>query len=127
MRPNQKLAVYKQVDVRSRIEGASPHRLIQMLYEGALDSLAAAKGAIEREDIATKGAVITRAINIISGLRDSLDSKVNSDLPYNLDRLYDYMQRRLLQANSENDLQIIEEVVELLQTLKSGWDQMTLA
>jgi flagellar protein FliS len=69
-----------------------------------------------------RGAATTKAINIISGLRDSLNPSVDSNLPYDLDRLYDYMQRRILEAHAQNDVAALSEVVELLRTLKSGWD-----
>ncbi len=118
------LTLYKQVNVAARIEGASPHRLIQMLLEGGLGALAEAKGAMARGEIEQKGRKITKAINIISGLRDALNPEVDSQLPYNLERLYDYMQRTLLEAHSRNNEQQLDEVVEMLTVIKSGWDKI---
>jgi flagellar secretion chaperone FliS len=120
--PTNPLSQYKQVDLETRIGSASPHKLIQMLYEGAIERLSVARGALAREDMATKGIMLGKAISILSGLRDSLDRQVDSELPDNLDRLYEYMQFRLLEANRENDEKAIAEVLELIKTVKSGWD-----
>jgi flagellar secretion chaperone FliS len=122
--PTNPLSQYKQVDLETRISAASPHKLIQMLYEGAVERLSVARGALAREDMATKGIMIGKAISILSGLRDSLDRGVESELPDNLDRLYEYMQFRLLEANRENNEKAIAEVLELIKTVKSGWDDI---
>ena len=119
------LAQYHKVNTVSGVEGASPHRLIQMLMSGALDRLAQARGALEREDIPNKGLLLGKAISILSGLQASLDKNTSSELTANLDRLYDYMQRRLLEANIKNDVTIIDEVSGLLKTVKSGWDEIS--
>lgn len=112
---------YASVGVRAGIEDASPHRLIQMLFEGALQRLAAAKGAIQREDRAVKGEQIGKAISIIGGLRESLNPEAG-ELSENLESLYAYMQRRLLEANIESSLEKLEEVTVLLRDIKEAWD-----
>jgi flagellar protein FliS len=117
-----KLQTYAQIGNHSRVESASPHRLIQLLFEGALESLAVAQGAMDRGDIESRGAAITKALNILSGLRDSLNPAAGSSLPYDLDRLYEYMQRRLLEAHAQNQAEGLSEVADLLRTVKSGWD-----
>lgn len=118
------LAQYRKIDTVSAIEGASPHRLIQMLMNGALERLAQAKGAMQRQDIAQKGLLIGKTISILGGLQASLDKKANPDLAATLDQLYDYMQRRLLEANLHNDIAGIEEVIALLLPVKSAWDEI---
>ncbi len=112
---------YANVGVRSGIEDASPHRLIQMLFEGGLQRLATAKGAIQREDRAAKGEQIGKAIGIIGGLRESLRPE-GGELSENLESLYAYMQRRLLEANIESSIEKLEEVSGLLRDLKEAWD-----
>ena len=112
---------YANVGVRSGIEDASPHRLIQMLFEGGLQRLAAAKGAMQREDRAVKGEQIGKAIGIIGGLRESLDPEAG-ELSANLENLYAYMQRRLLEANIESSIEKVEEVSGLLRDIKEAWD-----
>jgi flagellar protein FliS len=121
---NSALNKYQAVGVSSGIEGASAHRLVQMLMEGALDKMAIAKGLIERKDFEGKSKYISWAISIINGLRDSLDGKAGGEIAVNLDNLYDYMTRRLIEANSNNDIAIIEEVISLMLEIKSAWDVM---
>lgn len=120
--PQEALKQYRQLGLEAEVNNANPHRLIQLLYAGALDRLAVAQGAMERNDIALKGEQISKAIGIIGGLRASLDLDSPGELPANLDQLYEYMEVRLLRASSTNDLAMLDEVVQLLKTLKSGWD-----
>jgi len=121
------LAQYKKIDSESAVNGASPHRLIQMLMTGALDRLAQAKAAFENNNIEQKGVLLGKSISIIAGLQDSLDEEKGKDLTGNLDKLYDYMQRRLLEANMKNDMSMVEEVMGLLLKVKSSWDEITPA
>ena len=102
-------------------QDASPHRLIQMLFEGALMRISLAKGALSRNEISQKGLEIGRAITIIGGLRDSLDLS-QGEIARNLDQLYQYMERRLLDANLKNDVNTLDEVRGLLNDIKSSWD-----
>jgi flagellar protein FliS len=117
------LKQYRQLGLETQINNANPHRLIQLLMEGALDRLNGAQAAMQRGDAATKGVLIGKAMGIISGLRSSLDMNVEgSDLPERLDDLYDYMGRRLLEASTFNKVEMVVEVLDLLKTIKSGWD-----
>lgn len=113
---------YRKVGVHAGIADASPHRLIQMLMEGALDKIHAAKGHMARGEVAAKGKHISWAISIVDGLRSSLDLKAGGELAENLDALYDYMNRRLLDANLHNDQSALDEVSKLLLEIKQGWD-----
>ena len=121
------LAQYKKIDSESAVNGASPHRLIQMLMTGALDRLAQAKAAFENNNIEQKGVLLGKSISIIASLQGSLDEEKGKDLTGNLDKLYDYMQRRLLEANMKNDMSMVEEVMGLLLKVKSSWDEITPA
>ncbi len=124
MNPMKALRAYQKVNSHAQISEASPHRLIQMLYEGGLDRLAQAKGALVRGDIPQKCLMLTKAVDIITGLRQGLDEEKAEDPAtiQQLASLYDYMSAQLLQANINNDPEIIDEVARLLITLKSGWD-----
>jgi len=115
---------YNQVGVSSGVEQASPHRLIQMLMDGAIDKVAMAKGFMERKEISLKGSHISWAISIIEGLRASLDKKSGGEIADNLDDLYDYMVRRLIRSNSENDPDLLDEVSSLLHSIKVAWDDI---
>ncbi len=113
---------YKKVGAHSEVGAASPHRLIQMLLEGALEKINLAKGYMQRGEIALKGNHISWAISIIDGLRMSLDREAGGEIADNLDALYDYMGRRLAEANMTNDPAMLEEVSGLLLEIKSAWD-----
>ena len=116
------LQQYKKVNVHSMVEGASPHRLIQMLMEGALEKMHIARGLMEEGKLGPKAEHITWAISIIDGLRISLDKDVGGEIAQNLEDLYDYMVRRLVEANLKNDATIIDEVSDLLKQIKEAWD-----
>ncbi|HEX7762676.1 MAG TPA: flagellar export chaperone FliS [Cellvibrio sp.] len=113
---------YASVKVHSGVESASPHRLIQMLFEGALERIAQAKGAISQKQFARKGELISKAAAIVGGLQGSLNDNEGGALAANLDSLYDYIIRRLTQANYENSIEQLDECSRLLSEIKSAWD-----
>jgi len=113
---------YGQVGTQTGVETASPHRLIQMLMAGALEKVTNAKQYMINGNIADKGAHISWALSIISGLRVSLDFEKGGDIAKNLDNLYEYMEFRLLEANIQNKVEYLDEVTSLLMEIKSGWD-----
>jgi flagellar protein FliS len=122
MTPSQ---AYNKVGVETGVMDASPHRLILMLFEGALMSLGTAKHAMQGKDIAAKGRAISKAIDIIvNGLKASLDFEAGADLAVKLAALYDYMTERLLFANLRNDAAALDEVGRLLQELKGAWEEI---
>jgi len=113
---------YQKVNVTSEVLDADPHRLIQLLMEAALTRMAQAKGAIQRTDISEKATLLGRVNEIIQTLQSSLDHNQGGELAQNLDRLYDYMIRRLLEASSKNSTEMIDEVMGLMLEVKTGWD-----
>ena len=113
---------YSRNAVQTGVESASPHRLIQMLMEGALGKIAAAKGNMERGNIQAKGDQIGSAIAILDGLKSSLDKEKGGEIAQNLEDLYIYMERRLIEAHSHNDTAILDEVSDLLRQIKEAWD-----
>jgi len=117
------LNAYSQVGVETGVDAASPHKLIAMLYEGALISIASAKIHMQHKEIAKKGKAISHAIAIIDeGLKASLDEKVGGEMAMNLKALYSYMCQRLLVANLKNETEPLDEVAHLLVELKGAWD-----
>lgn len=113
---------YRQVGAQSGVENASPHRLIQMLFEGLLQNLNAARGSILRGEVEAKGAQLGRAIRILEeGLKGGLNREQGGELAMNLGALYDYCIQRLTQANLRNDAQAVEEVVSLVEPVAQGW------
>ncbi len=122
MNTNGALKAYKQVGVQNEVTLANPHRLVQMLLDGALDRIAIAKGHMARSEIAEKGGNISKAIAIVDGLRMSLDGKSGGAIANNLDELYEYMGKRLLQANVDDNPAFLDEVAVLLGEIKNAWD-----
>ena len=106
---------YRQLGVRHEVETASPHRLIQMMMERVLANIARAKASLERGLVAEKGQQISR-------LQASLNHEPDRTLGSNFDALYDYMSRRLVESNLNNDVGGLEEVADLMRELKSAWD-----
>ena len=115
---------YQQVSIHSGIMDASPHRLVQMLMEGALEKIALAKGNMGNRNFSEKGKNIGIAITIIGGLQSSLNYETEGELAENLNKLYDYMSRRLVDANLHNDQGILDEVAGLMMEIKMGWDSI---
>ena len=128
------LTAYKDTRLHTAIDDASPHQLVAMLLDGALQRIAEARGAIERIEraddglavgqVATKGEAIGKAIAIIDSLRVTLDHEQGSELAGNLSGLYDYMTRRLLEANATMDGKMLTEVADLLKEIKAAWSQV---
>lgn len=116
---------YAKVGLETSITSASPHKLIAMLYDGALTALAKASHQMKSGDVAGKGNSISQAISIIdNGLRASLDQKSGGEIAQSLDALYEYMSGRLLAANLNNQPEYLDEVRNLLKELKGAWDQI---
>ena len=116
---------YRKVGVETGVSSASPHRLILMLYEGAIAAIASAQVHMRQNNIAAKGEAISKAITIVDGgLKASLDLNVGGALAQNLSDLYVYMGNRLLQANIKNDPAMLEEVRQLLQQLRGAWESL---
>jgi flagellar secretion chaperone FliS len=118
------LKEYEQVGVRSQVEGAPPQRLVQLMLEGALDRISLARGAMENGQVAAKGERIGKAISLVEALRASLDHERGGELAGNLDALYEYAARRLLEANLRNDVAVLDEVSRLLREIKQAWDRI---
>jgi flagellar protein FliS len=114
---------YAKVGIETGVTSASPHKLIVMLFDGALVSVNAAIMHMKAGNIPEKGAAISKAMMIIdSGLRAALDKKAGGEIAEGLDALYEYMGARLLQANLKNQVDILEEVQRLLGELRGAWN-----
>ncbi|PTB82282.1 flagellar export chaperone FliS [Marinobacter sp. Z-D5-3] len=116
------LQAYRRVNTQTSITDADPHRLIQLLYNGAIERINMAKSRIQAKDYGGKAQLINKAIEIIGGLRSFLDFAQGGDLAARLEALYDYMERSLLEASAKNDLAKLDEVLTLLRSVKEGWD-----
>lgn len=118
-------ATYAKVGVEVAVETSDPHRLILMLFDGAISAVALARIHMEANEIAQKGSAISRAIDLITnGLAASLDKEAGGELAERLAALYDYMAQRLLFANLKNSMAALNEVSELLTGLRDAWAQI---
>ena len=118
------LTTYPQIAIQDSVSDANPHQLIQMLMESVLERIEIAKIQLSQNQIAEKGLSISSAIAIIDNLMISLDKNIGGEIAENLDALYSYMNRRLLEANFRNDSLILDEVISLIAEVKSGWDNI---
>ena len=119
------IKTYSNVSLESNLSSANPHKLILMLYQGALLAIAAGKNQMLRGETAAKGASISKAITIIDeGLKLALNMEAGGALAQNLADLYDYMNQRLLQANLNNDPATLDEIGKLLTELKGAWESI---
>ena len=116
------LQAYQRVNTQTSITDADPHKLIQLLYNGAIERINMAKSRIQAKDYGGKAQLINKAIEIIGGLRSFLDFEQGGDLAARLEALYDYLERSLLEASAKNDLAKLDEVLTLLRSVKEGWD-----
>lgn len=112
---------YARLGLRTDIENASPHRLILLLLDGAIDKVRIARLAMQRRQIAEKGMNVSWAISIVDGLRASLNIEQGGELAERLDMLYDYMTRTLAEANLRDDSGKLDEVERLLNEIRAGW------
>lgn len=116
---------YAKAGLDSSVTSADPHKLILLLYQGALLAISSAKNQMLRKEIAAKGKSISHAIMIIDeGLKNSLDKNAGGELAQNLSALYEYMNQRLLVANLKNDVAALDEVSGLLSELKGAWEEI---
>src|SRR5690554_8003219 len=105
-------------------ESASPHKLIQMLFDTYLVRVDQATLAIENQDMNAKGTAISKALAIMGGLEEGLDLEKGGELAENLQSLYRYVRQRLLVATNSNEVEPLREARELIFQIKDAWDQI---
>ena len=118
------LKAYKKTNLEAELSVADPHRVIQMMYEGLIERLSQAKGAIMRHDYEYKADRISKAVGIINGLQSALDHRSNPELGPRTFALYDYMKELLTKASVSLDTAPIDEVINLILPIKQAWDQI---
>lgn len=118
------IQAYKKGSFKQELSTADPHKITLMLMQGALEKMAMAKGCIERKEFEGKAQHLSKATAIIINLRDTLDLELKSDVGENLYALYDYMVNRLTDANIQNSLKIMDEVINLMLLVKNAWSQI---
>lgn len=124
MNSNHALASYQEMGAYGQVEQANGHELIRLLLDTLSIRITEAKICIEEDDINEKIVRLTKALNILDGLRMALNEEDGGDIARNLDDLYDYMQRRLVEANAHNDVSILNEIKGLVDEIKDAWMQI---
>lgn len=116
---------YATISLESKLAGATPYQLIAMLFDGARSAILRAKIYLEEGNVAKRGEMISKAINIVdNGLRAALDHEKGQQIAADLERLYDYISRLLMQANLHHDLSKLEQAEKLLTDIADVWDEI---
>ena len=116
--------VYKETHATTSVAGASPHKLITLLFDACQESLATAKGAMERGETRNKAISIKKAIEIVVRLQAALDFDKGGVIATRLDDLYTFCTNQLAMANALNDAAMIDDVYKVIAELKLGWSQI---
>ena len=115
-------SAYKRISVETGTHTMDQHQIVSLLFDGLLESLSTARGALARKDVPVKCAAISKCIRILEeGLATGLDTVDGGPLAVNLGALYDYAVRRLCLANARNDDSILQEVQRLVEPLAQSW------
>ena len=122
MRAQRAIQSYGEVKVGTGVATANNVQLIQMLFDGLLESLSTARGHILHNNIQEKSKAIARASRIVLGLQGALDFEKGGDLASNLNELYSYVTRRLFHVNAQNDLVVLDEIYGLMKEIRDAWE-----
>ncbi len=113
---------YAEIGVETQVLGATPERLITLLYQGARAAIGQARLHLQEGRVADRGAAITKAIRIVDeGLKTGLNMEAGGEIAANLSRLYDYIARTLLMANLKADVEQLDIADRLLADLADAW------
>jgi flagellar protein FliS len=116
---------YRQVGTQTSITEATPHKLIQLLFDGFQESISLAKGAMRERRIEAKGRAISRALGIIEeGLHGSLNMEAGGRIAADLAALYLYVSKQLTHANIRNDEAVLDECARLIEPIRSAWAEI---
>lgn len=112
---------YAAVNTQTSVVDVDKHKLIELLYDGALERINMAKARIHAKDFEGKNKLINKTVDILAGLRGFLDETQSKELYDNLSQLYAYCESKLLEANIKNDPAILDEVAGHIRTVREGW------
>lgn len=125
MEMSNKLAqVYASNYIETSISEATPHKLVSLLYEGALKHLTLTKIFSEKKDFEKKSEHSNKLLSIFTALKSGVDLEVGGEVSENMYNLYDYCYRKTVEASVRNDARMLDEVQEIIQTLNEAWMQM---
>ncbi len=110
--------------IETAVSEATPHKLVEMLYDGAIKNMNLAKVFIEHKNIEKKSEHINKSLSIINALRAGVDMDKGGEVASNLYDLYDYCYRVLFRASVKNDIALVDEVLELIVSVSQAWKEM---
>ena len=120
------LAQYGQIKNDAQTTYASPHQLMLMLFDGAIEAMSFTIGAIQNENFELRSKQNTRSITIINGMRECLDMETGGELADNLYSLYQYMTKELFKASFKNDVDTIQNIQTMLKDIRGSWEKIPL-
>lgn len=113
---------YTTDSLDSQIAGATPHQLIVLLYDGAINAMRRAEIYFHSDNVARRGEMISRAINIVdNGLRASLNHDIGGKIAADLERLYEYISRSLLEVNLSKSGDNLPHLILLMTEMAETW------
>ena len=120
------LAQYGQIKNDAQISYASPHQLMLMLFDGAIEAMSMTIGAIQQNNFELRSKQSTRSISVINGMRECLDMEAGGDLANNLYSLYSYMAKELFKASFKNDADTVQNIQTMLKDIRESWEKIPL-
>ena len=120
------LSQYGKIKNDTQTSYASPHQLMLMLFDGAIEAMSFTIGAIENNNFELRSKQSTRSITIINGMRECLDMEMGSELADNLYSLYQYMAQELFRASFKNDVDTIKNIQTMLKDIRGSWEKIPL-
>ena len=120
------LSQYGKIKDDTQTMYASPHQLMLMLFDGAIEAMSFTIGAIQKENYELRSKQNTRSITIINGMRECLDMKAGGELADNLYSLYQYMAQELFRANFKNDTETIKNIQTMLIDVRGSWKKIPI-
>ena len=120
------LSQYGKIKDDTQTMYASPHQLMLMLFDGAIEAMSFTIGAIEQNNLAIRSKQSTRSITIINGMRECLDMQAGGELADNLYALYQYMAQELFRANFKNDSETIRNIQTMLKDIRGSWEKIPI-
>ena len=120
------LSQYGKIKDDTQTMYASPHQLMLMLFDGALEAMSLNIAAIQNNDFELRSKQNTRSINIINGMRECLDMETGGELANNLYSLYEYMTKELFRASFKNDADTVQNIQTMLKDIRGSWEKIPL-
>jgi flagellar protein FliS len=117
---------YNEIEIDSEVMEASPHRLVQLMYEKCIDGIQISRHLMRENDVPKKCRAITKVIDIVNYLKISLNMEAEEakELSQHLHNVYSYIEHQLSLANLKNETIYLDNALSKLQKIKESWDKI---